>query len=153
MHAPFPSPRILGRLTLPKWYPLFALPYTSSARHIPFNFSGVIQKPGSEAPTNGRGHSSCFLSLLFKAPFSPHGLQKLLCLYLKQLEETNESFWILIIIFCDGELNAQFCDRCLAPPINGGLGAGWYTTSKPSRTNQSLGREGLEKGAVAGQAL
>lgn len=73
-----------------------------------------------------RGCISHPLGIPFKSlPLCLPGLQKPLGLYSKLLEETSESFWIPIIIFCDGESSVAWgqggiLQIWLPEPIAGG---------------------------------
>lgn len=132
------SPRILGRLLLSKPHHLILLLYTSSAKLMCFRLLRCDSKIRVWGAPDCRGCISHSLGLLFKGSLSLPGLQKPLGLDSKQLEETSESFWIPIIIFCDGE--SDYLSSVAR-------GARWHTANMTSRTIAG-GREDSENGAV-----
>lgn len=133
MH-PLPQ-TILGGLLLSKPHSLILLLYTSSAKLMHCRFLRDNAEASIWGPLDHRGYISYPLDILFELPLLHLGSKKLLSLYMKLLEETNESL----------HLNYNFqwwrtdCPRSGsgARPLQWTLawGVGWYTTNMASRTN------------------
>lgn len=134
MH-PLPQ-TILRGLLLSKSHSLILLLYTSSAKLMHCRFLRDNAEASIWGPLDHRGYISYPLDILFELPLLHLGSKKLLSLYMKLLEETNESLCISITIFNDGELIAPGLGQ--EPDPSNELwpgGVGWYTTNMASRTN------------------